>query len=171
MMRLAPIEDELIDRGTPVEFEFEGHRINAFRGDTVTSALLASGVHVLGRSFKYHRPRGVLSGTGHDANLLMQVALTDRSIPNVRADLTEVDPGWRVSAVNTRGGVAHDRLARLGYLAPFLPVGFYYKAFHSKRGFPRWERMFRRLAGLGRVDFAAPGRKTAKRYDFCDVLV
>jgi sarcosine oxidase, subunit alpha len=170
-MRLASVEGELIDRSKPLEFEFEGRRCTAFRGDTISSALLASGVRVLGRSFKYHRPRGVLSGAGHDANVLMQVSKSSRSIPNVRGDLTEVEPGWVVRAVNTRGGAAHDRLALLGHLAPFLPVGFYYKAFHSKRYFPHWERLFRHLAGLGQVDFAAPRQLTAKRYDFCDVVV
>ncbi|MBV8911075.1 MAG: FAD-dependent oxidoreductase, partial [Gammaproteobacteria bacterium] len=86
-------------------------------------------------------------------------------------DVVPVEPGWQVSAVNTRGGLARDRLAVLDRLGAFLPVGFYYKAFHSKRWFPRWERMFRLLAGLGTVDLGAPRRSTPKRYDFCDVLV
>jgi hypothetical protein len=77
----------------------------------------------------------------------MQVQTPERSVPNVRADAVPVEPGWQVNAVNTRGGLAHDRLAVLDRLSPFLPVGFYYKAFHSKRLFPRWERMFRRLSG------------------------
>jgi len=171
MRRLAHVAGELIDRASPVEFVFEGRRVEGYRGDTITSAVSASGVRILGRSFKYHRPRGILSAADHDANALVQVRGADRSIPNVRADVIPVHSDWRVNAVNTRGGLSRDRLALLGYLAPFLPVGFYYKAFHSKRWFPRWERMFRRLSGLGEVDLHARRRSTPKRYDFCEVLV
>jgi sarcosine oxidase subunit alpha len=169
--RLPPVSGELIDRGAPIEFEFEGRSAHGFRGDTISSALAAEGVRIMGRSFKYHRPRGLLSAADHDVNALMQVRAGGRSVPNVRADVVPLQAGWRISAVNTRGGLARDRLAALGWLAPFLPVGFYYKAFHSKRLFPRWERMFRRLTGLGTVDLTAARRSTPKRYDFCDVLV
>ena len=171
MRRLAKIEGELIDRSEEVQFLFEGRPVRGYRGDTVTSALSASGVRVLGRSFKYHRRRGILSAADHDANALMQVRLADRSIPNVRADVVPVESGWQVSAVNTRGGLTHDRLAVLNRLSPILPVGFYYKAFYGKRLSPRWERMFRHLSGLGTVDLHAGRRATPKRYDFCDVLV
>ena len=160
MRRLPKVEGELIDRSEEVQFLFEDKPVRGYRGDTVSSALAASGVRVLGRSFKYHRPRGILSAADHDANALMQVRLADRSVPNVRADVVPVESGWQVSAVNTRGGLAHDRLAVLNRLKPFLPVGFYYKAFHSKRLFPRWERMFRHLSGLGRVDLHAGRRAT-----------
>jgi sarcosine oxidase subunit alpha len=171
MRRLSHVAGELIDRTTPVEFVFEGHRVQGYRGDTITSALAASGVRVLGRSFKYHRPRGILSAANHDANALVQVRSADRSIPNVRADVVGAHSDWQVNAVNTQGGLARDRLAVLGHLAPFLPVGFYYKAFYSKRWFPSWERMFRRLSGLGEVDLRAARRSTPKRYEFCDLLV
>jgi sarcosine oxidase subunit alpha len=165
------MKGERIDRGTTVEFTFEGKRLQGYRGDTVSSALVASGARILGRSFKYHRPRGLLSAAGHDVNALMQVRRDGGSIPNVRADVVEVGADWDINAVNTRGGLARDRLSFFNRLAPFLPVGFYYKAFHSKRWFPRWERMFRTLTGLGEVDLRAARRSTPKRYDFCDVLV
>ena len=163
MKRLPKIAGELIDRSEEVRFLFEGKPVLGYRGDTVTSALAANGVRVLGRSFKYHRRRGILSAADHDANTLMQVEAFERSVPNVRADVVPVESGWQVSAVNTRGGLAHDRLAVLDRLSPFLPVGFYYKAFYSKRLFPRWERMFRRLSGLGTVDLRAGRRATPKR--------
>lgn len=171
MSRLPQMHGELIDRQRTVEFSFEGRRCQGFHGDTISSALAANGVQIFGRSFKYHRPRGLLSAANHDVNALVQVRTAGRSVPNVRADVVPVEPGWDIWAVNTRGGLASDRLAVLNRLAPVLPVGFYYKAFHSKRWFPRWERMFRHLSGLGCVDLAAPRRTTAKRYDFCDVLV
>jgi sarcosine oxidase subunit alpha len=171
MKRLPPLAGELIDRTRAVTFTFEGARYHGFAGDTVSSALSANGVRVLGRSFKYHRPRGLLSAANHDVNAMVQVRDGRRNLPNVRADVTPVQADWRISAVNTRGGLERDRLAALDRLAPFLPVGFYYKAFHGKRLFPRWERMFRRLTGLGEVDLAAPRLVTAKRYEFCDVLV
>jgi sarcosine oxidase, subunit alpha len=171
MSRLPTVKGERIDRGSAVEFTFEGRRVRGYRGDTISSALAADGVRILGRSFKYHRPRGLLSAAGHDVNAMMQVRNGGRSVPNVRADVVPVQAGWDVTAVNTRGGLERDSLSVLNRLAPFLPVGFYYKAFHSKRWFPRWERMFRNLAGLGTVDFQAAGRSTPKRYDFCDVLV
>ena len=171
MSRLPIIKGERIDRGAAVEFTFEGRRVSGYRGDTISSALAAAGVRILGRSFKYHRPRGLLSAAGHDVNAMMQVRQGTRSVPNVRADVVPIQAGWDITAVNTRGGLEHDRLSLLNRLAPFLPVGFYYKAFHSKRWFPHWERMFRSLAGLGQVDFEAPARGTPKRYDFCDVLV
>jgi sarcosine oxidase subunit alpha len=165
------MKGERIDRTSTMEFTFEGRIVRGFQGDTISSALLAEGVRILGRSFKYHRPRGLLSAAGHDVNAMMQVRDTHRSVPNVRGDVVPIQAGWKVSAVNTRGGLARDRLSVLNRLSPFLPVGFYYKAFHSKRWFPRWERMFRRLTGLGEVDLRATARSTPKRYDFCDVLV
>ena len=76
-----------------------------------------------------------------------------------------------LSAINTFGGVMGDRASVLDFLSPFLPVGFYYKAFNSKRLFPFWERLIRAMTGLGQVDFLTPHIRTAKRYDFCDLLV
>lgn len=171
MRRLESVQGEWIDRSEPIEFTFEGRPVRAVRGDTISSALLAAGHSILGRSFKYHRPRGILSGAGHDVNAMMQVREGGRSVPNVRADSVLVQPGWDVKAVNTAGGLASDRLSVLNRLSAFLPVGFYYKAFHSKRLFPRWERMFRRITGLGEVDLQATARSTPKRYQHCDVLV
>ncbi len=167
MYRLAPHPDEWIDRSKVVHFFFEGSECQGYEGDTISSALLAAGLPFLGRGFKYHRPRSLLSFNNHDSNTLFQVG----GIPNVRGDVTLVRTGMRVSAINTFGGLRQDKARILDRLSSFLPVGFYYKAFHSKRLFPRWERMFRALTGLGRVSLDAPRKLTAKRYAFCDVLV
>ena len=165
--RLPPVAGEWIDRHRPLSFVFEGQAVPAYAGDTITSALLAAGRSALGRSFKYHRPRGVLSAANHDVNVLVQ---TNERI-NIRADISPVEAGMVVRAVNTWGGVAHDRGFVLDRLSRFLPVGFYYKAFYNKRLFPLWERLFRRVAGLGAIDPKAPRLRTVTRHDFCDVLV
>ncbi len=96
----------------------------------------------------------MLSFANHDSNALFQVD----GVPNVRGDVTLLREGMQVAAVNTFGGLARDRARILDRFARFLPVGFYYKAFHSKRWFPRWERMFRAITGLGdrELERAAP---------------
>jgi sarcosine oxidase, subunit alpha len=167
MYRAESQAGEWIDRSAPLRFTFEGGSYQGYAGDTISSALAAAGVPYLARSFKYHRPRGILSFADHDSNTLFQVD----GVPNVRADVTSLREGMRISAVNTFGGLWRDKARVLDRFAPLLPVGFYYKAFHSKRLFPRWERMFRTLTGLGRVDLGAPRQATPKRYGFCDVLV
>ena len=171
MSRLAPQSGEWIDRSQVVTFQFEGQTFTGFAGDTISSALYASGQQIMARSFKYHRPRSVLSLANHDANLIMQDSAGSHGTPNVRADVVAVAEGMSLKAVNTFGGLAKDKASVLGKFSRFLPVGFYYKAFHNKRLFPLWERMFRTLTGLGKVDFATPHIRTPKQYDFCDVLV
>lgn len=165
--RLPPVPGEWIARSQIISFTFEGTRYTGYAGDTIASALWASGQRILGRSFKYHRPRGILSLANHDVNALMQSGQR----LNVRADVTQIEPELSLSAVNTFGGVMGDRAKVLDFFSPFLPVGFYYKAFHSKRLFPFWERLIRQMTGLGQVDVTTPHLRTAKRYDFCDVLV
>ncbi len=166
--RLPPVAGEWIDRSKKLGFDFEGGRFQGFAGDTVSSALLAAGVRVLGRSFKYHRARGVLSMANHDVNAMFQ----DGARLNLRGDVEPLRDRMVLAAVNTFGGLRHDRARILDKLSAFLPVGFYYKAFHTpKAWFPFWERMFRRVTGMGELDFTTPHIRTPKRYDFCDVLV
>jgi sarcosine oxidase subunit alpha len=167
MMRLPPVAGEWIDRTREIAFTFEGKTYRGHPGDSISSALLASGVGVLGRSFKYHRPRSVLSMANHDVNAMVQWA----GRPNVRVDVTPLTDGMALTVVNTFGGLHADKGRILGAFSRFLPVGFYYKSFYSKKLFPLWERMFRMLTGLGKVDFTAPHLRTAKCYGFCDVLV
>ena len=166
--RLPPQPGEWIDRTRSVEFEFEGARVTAYAGDTITSAVLASGRTVLGRSFKYHRPRGVLSAANHDANVLVDGA----AAINVRADVTAPAAGASYRAVNTRGGVDRDRARYIEWLAPLLPVGFYYKAFHRPRAlFPWWERLIRRCSGLGEITPRHPTTRGTTRRSSCEVLI
>src|SRR6187402_3877628 len=115
MYRLPPVPGEWIDRWCELSFEFEGRSLKGYAGDTIGSALAAAGEMTLGRSFKYHRPRGIFSFANHDANNLFQVG----GIPNVRGDVTALAAGMQVLAVNTVGGVARDRARFLEWLAPF----------------------------------------------------
>ncbi|WP_308389466.1 FAD-dependent oxidoreductase [Acidithiobacillus sp. AMEEHan] len=165
--RLPPVAGEWIDRSRPLRFVFEGKPCTGFSGDTVSSALWAAGQQVLGRSFKYHRPRGILSFANHDVNVLLQ----SEDDPHLRADVVPLQEGMQLRAVNHLGSLAQDPMAILDRLSPVLPVGFYYKAFYQKNTFPLWEKLFRRVAGLGVVDFTAPRRSTPKDYDFCDVAI
>jgi sarcosine oxidase subunit alpha len=169
--RLKPVAGEWIDRTQPIDFFFEGQKYKGYEGDTLSSALLANGESVLGRSFKYHRPRGVFSAANHDVNAMFQVRSGGRSVPNVRGDVEPLRAGARLSAVNTVGGLKKDRLAIVDKLSRFLPVGFYYKAFLNKKTFPKWEQRIRDAAGLGRIDDKASRLMTPKRYAHTDVLV
>lgn len=166
-MRLPKIPGEWIDRDQPLSFRFEGATVQGLAGDTITSALWASDRRTLGRSFKYHRPRGMLSLANHDCNVMLQ----NGPHLNVRGDVTPLIAGMDLTAINTFGGLQRDKGRALGKFSAFLPVGFYYKAFHTRKLFPLWERMFRKMTGLGRLDFDTPHIRTPKRYDFCDVLV
>ena len=166
--RLPVQPGEWIDRTRPLEFRFEGQPLRGYAGDVIASALLANGVRVLGRSFKYHRPRGLVSLAGHDANALF----TDGVRTNLRGAGTPLEADMELRAVNTVGGVQRDRLRWLERMARFMPVGFYYKAFHRPRWlFPWFESAARRLAGLGRINRALVPVAAAGAYAWCDVLV
>ena len=166
--RLEKRPGEWIDRSRPIHFQFEGESYTGFAGDTISSALWANGVHVLGRSFKYHRPRGIFGFADIDCNAMVE---SDAST-NTRADLTPIEDGMSVRAVNTQGNLKKDRLRFLDYFGAFTPVGFYYKAFHTpKRLFPFYENQIRKLAGLGKVDTQKPMKTVIKDYGFCDILI
>src|SRR3954470_24988034 len=157
--RLPPRDGEWIDRSRPVEFRFEGAAHQGYHGDVLSAALWANGVRLLGRSFKYHRPRGITSLSGADANVMVE----DGNRTNLRGDSLPIRPGLDVRAVNTAGGLARDRLRFTEWFSAFLPVGLYYKAFHTPpRLFPFYERQMRQVAGLGRLDGAARVRGAPK---------
>ena len=122
--RLEAQPGEAIDRSASVEFEFDGRRVRAFRGDTVASALYAQGTRVFSRSFKYHRPRGLLCCSGDCPNCLVTVG----EEPNVRACTRAVEPGLQVRSQNTWPSLGFDLLSLLDRMHWLMPVGFYYKA-------------------------------------------
>lgn len=167
-MRLQKQAGEWISRDKPLRFKFEGREYTGFEGDTITSALLAAGVKVLGRSFKYHRPRSVLSFANHDVNVMV----TDGQDTNIRGDVVKLQAGMELQAVNTDGGVLKDKNRYIDSLSPLLPVGFYYKAFHKPLFlFPFWEKLIRKSAGLGIVNFRYPRINRRKLNAHCDLLV
>ena len=166
--RLPPQPLEWIDRNASITVKLEGRTVKGFAGDSITSMLLANNERLVGRSFKYHRRRGVLSFANHDINALFE----DASGTNIRGDVTAAVDGMKLWPTNVSGSLARDRLQILGWMAPFLPVGFYYKAFHTPKAlFPFWERCIRKLAGLGRVNIHTPLNRIPKRYHHTDVLV
>ena len=170
MNRLPAPFGSRIDRSRPVRFSFEGKSFEGYAGDSIASALAASGQWVLSRSFKYHRPRGILSMTGADANALVQLP----SEPNAAADRTPISEGLQVSAQNVNGSLDRDRDAIMDRFGRFLPVGFYYRTFMGPRRdswLKFWEPIIRRKAGLGVVDTKAPHRHFDKTHLHCDVLV
>lgn len=157
-----------IDRQRPLSFTFDGASYAGYEGDVIASALAASGRWVISRSFKYHRPRAVLSMAGHDANAKVQVG----SEPNVNADLRAASDGLTVSPVNFSGSLDRDRMAILDRLGRFMPVGFYYRSFfRSPGGWRFWEPIIRRLAGLGTVDPQTGHNYHDKQYRFYDAVV
>jgi len=158
----------LIDRDQPVSFSFEGRHYRGFNGDSIASALIGSGQWLLSRSFKYHRPRSVLTMAGQDANTLVQLA----SDPNVVADRTPVSEALRVEGQNYAGSLENDRDAILNNFGRFMPVGFYYRAFYKPKGiWDFWEKIIRKKAGLGVVDLKATAGYHDKEFLHYDLVV
>ena len=157
-----------LDRGQVLGFRFEGMAYQGIAGDTLASALIANGVDVLSRSFKYHRPRGVLTMRGLDANAYVQLG----DEPNVPADRLPLREGLVGTGQNYRGSLAYDRDAWIGRVAKFLPVGFYYKAFFRPKGsWAFWEPYIRAKAGLGLLSPDSRQGHHDKQYLFTDVAV
>jgi sarcosine oxidase, subunit alpha len=168
IFRMPNQSGEWINRAKKIQFTFEGEQFTAYEGDTISSALWAAGQKVLGRSFKYHRARGVLSLANHDVNVMV----TDGIDTNIRGDVVEVKDGMSLFAVNTSGSVKNDKNSYIDSISPLLPVGFYYKAFHTpRRLFPFWENIIRKAAGLGVVNFNYPRILKRKLHSHCDLLV
>ncbi len=169
--RLTTRKGELIDRGDPVSFTWEGAPATGYKGDTIGSALFAAGTRVFSRSFKYHRRRGLMCCSGQCPNCLVEVD----GVPTVRACVTPIEEGMTVRHINAWPSLQRDFLHLVGRLTPSfgMQVGFYYKTFiHPRRAWPLYEKMLRNAAGLGRLD---PEHRRTERYDkvhrHVDVLV
>ncbi|AHM04159.1 Sarcosine oxidase alpha subunit [Roseibacterium elongatum DSM 19469] len=162
-----------IDRSRTVKFSFNGTTLSGFPGDTLASALLARGRRLVGRSFKYHRPRGILTAGSEEPNALMEIGEGAAMVPNVRATMQEIHEGLVAHSQNHLGPLERDLLAVNDVLSPVLSAGFYYKTFMWPRGF--WERVYepviRRAAGLGRVTRTPAPSDNERAYAYCDLLV
>jgi sarcosine oxidase subunit alpha len=163
----------LIDRGKPIRFGFDGRAYTGFSGDTLASALLANGVRLVGRSFKYHRPRGVLTAGSSEPNALVTVGGGGRREPNTRATMAELHDGLAAESQNRWPSLRFDLGAVNGLAGPFIGAGFYYKTFMWPAAL--WERLYepmiRRAAGLGRAGYEPDPDRYEKRWAHCDLLV
>ncbi len=168
-----------IDRSKPVRFTFDGRQMHGHAGDTLASALLANGIHLVGRSFKYHRPRGILSAGAEEPNALVTIDRGGgRETPNLRATQVELHEGLVARSQNRFPGLRFDIGSINNAFSRFLGAGFYYKTFMGPRalgGAKLWARLFepaiRRAAGLGKAPAGPDPDRYANRFAHCEVLV
>jgi len=168
-----------IDRTRPCDFTFDGRAYRGYVGDSLASALLANGVHLVARSFKYHRPRGIFSAGAEEPNALVRLERDSaRETPNLRATQIELYPGLCAWSQNRWPSLTWDAGALAGLFSSLIPAGFYYKTFIGPRWLRDahpWSRVFepliRRAAGLGRAPSRADPDTYLNRYAHCDVLV
>lgn len=166
--RARPQPGEVIDRTRMIDFEWNRQPFRGYEGDTIASALVASGEMVFSRSFKYHRPRGVLTSTYHDPNLMVQVG----DDPNARAGHKQIEPGMVVEPQNVWPTLDFDVKASNRLVSRFLSPGFYYKTFMAPRPlWPAYQRVLARFAAGGRVTPEPRTERYDHRYAHPDVLV
>jgi sarcosine oxidase subunit alpha len=161
-----------IDRDRTIGFTFNGERYTGHAGDTLASALLANGVMFVGRSFKFHRPRGVFTAGAEEPNAIVQLGSGDRTEPNLRATQIELYEGLEAASVNCWPSLGFDIGTLNGLAARLLPAGFYYKTFMWPASFWKYyEHVIRHAAGLGRVPEHPDPDIYDHRHLHCDVLV
>ena len=163
----------LIDRSKPLLFKFDGKTYQGHGGDTLASALLANGISLVGRSFKYHRPRGILSAGPEEPNAIVELRSGARREPNTRATVAELYDGLEARSQNRWPSLAFDLLGLNNLVSPLLSAGFYYKTFMWPASF--WEKVYepliRRAAGLGNASGFSDPDTYEKAFAHCDVLV
>ncbi len=163
----------IASRSAPVKFTFDGQSYPGFESDTLASALLANDVRLVGRSFKYHRPRGILTAGSEEPNALVTTGRGAAQAPNVRATVQELYEGLDARSQNNWPSLRTDMMGMNDLLSPFLSAGFYYKTFMWPKAF--WEKVYepfiRRAAGLGALSGQHDTGRYDKAYAFCDLLV
>ena len=167
-------EGGAIDRSHTLAFDYDGNRYEGYAGDTLASALLANGVHLVARSFKYHRPRGIYSAGAEEPNALVQLSRGARTEPNTRATTLELYDGMAATSQNCWPSVRFDAGAIANAMSPMLPAGFYYKTFMwppTPAWWLRYEHAIRRAAGMGRAPHVPDPDRYEHQYAHCDVLV
>jgi sarcosine oxidase subunit alpha len=159
-----------IDRTRPLTFTWEGHSLSGFAGDSLAAALLANSVRVVGRSFKYHRPRGIFGAWAEEPNAILDLSWDGKHDPNARATTVELTAGMAARGVNAQPNVERDVYGAIDLAHRFLPAGFYYKTFMAP-DWHRWEPRIRDLAGLGRLRHTPDPLHYETGNTICDVLV
>ena len=167
------ISQGILGSAKPLSFTFNQKSYTALQGDTLASALLANGQKLIGRSFKYHRPRGIFSAGPEEPNALVELGSGAHREPNTRATVIELIDGMQAKSQNHRGPLNFDVMAINDYLSPFLTAGFYYKTFMWPKAF--WEKFYepviRAAAGLGSLSGEADPSSYDKGYLHCDLLI
>ena len=162
-----------LDRSQKLTFTYDGQSYTGYRGDTLASALLANGVKLVGRSFKYHRPRGIMSAGSEEPNALVQLETGPRTEPNTRATVVDLYDGLTAASQNCWPSVKFDLQSVNQKIAKLFPAGFYYKTFMFPASWwtPVYEKIIRRAAGLGKSPMERDPDSYAQKFAFCDVLV
>ncbi len=161
-----------IDRTRPLRFMFDGKSYTGYVGDTLASALMANGVRLLGRSFKYHRPRGLMGMGVDEPNALVQLRTGDRTEPNIQATRIELFDGLVAESQNRWPTLKFDVGSLTGMFGKLFPAGFYYKTFMWPASlWMFYEAIIRRIAGLGKAPTKRDPDRYAHRHGHCDVLV
>lgn len=163
-----------IDREKTVSFTFDGRRYQGVAGDTLASALIANGIHLVGRSFKYHRPRGIVGSGAEEPNALMQLGSDPATDPNAKATQVELIEGLTAKTQNCWPSVTLDIGVINSWVSKILPSGFYYKTFMwppSPKGWMFWEKFIRRAAGLGKAPKGRDPDHYDKTFAHADILI
>jgi len=163
----------LINRDKKISFKFNGKSYFGYEGDTLASALIANGVHLVGRSFKYHRPRGFFGSGVDEPYAIVQLYRNKETDPNVRATEQELFEGLEATSVNCWPNVNFDIGAINNFLNKFFPAGFYYKTFMWPKSFWYWiyEPFIRKAAGFGVASIKHDQEKYEHKYEYCDLLI
>jgi sarcosine oxidase, subunit alpha len=161
-----------VDRKRPIRFTFNGKPYTGYQGDTLASALLANGVSMVARSWKYHRPRGILGSGVEEPNALVQLFEGNRLVPNARMTEVELVDGLVAKSIHAKPSIDFDLGAVNGWMSRFIPAGFYYKTFMaSQEAWHYFEKRIRAVSGLGESPTELDPAKYDKQYAHCDVLV
>ncbi|MBT6633733.1 MAG: sarcosine oxidase subunit alpha family protein [Gammaproteobacteria bacterium] len=173
MSQINRIKGGLVNQKKSISFTFNGQILTGFEGDTLASALLANNKKLVGRSFKYHRPRGIVTAGSEEPNAIMEIGNGAYKEPNTKATITELYNGLEANSQNHRGPLGFDLMAITDFLSPLLGAGFYYKTFMWPKAF--WEKFYepaiRNAAGLGTLSTEADPDTYDKGFRYCDILI
>ena len=173
MRQINRIKDGLVNQKKSISFTFNGHILTGYEGDTLASALLANNKKLVGRSFKYHRPRGIVTAGSEEPNAIMEIGNGPYKDPNTRATITELYDGLEANSQNHKGPLGFDLMAIIDFLSPLVGAGFYYKTFMWPKAF--WEKFYepaiRNAAGLGTLSTEPDPDTYDKGFRYCDILI